>query len=107
FSDVETDVLFEGNVTRRNLRADSAYGWGIQLQPLFARGLVLNVTLRHNRSYANRMGLFVPILSSDDVRATVVSIGNSYDHDFVGMVLHAGRSSGGPFFPRGANRNTL
>src|SRR5207249_2020728 len=60
FSDVETDVLFEGNVTRRNLRADSAYGWGIQLQPLFARGLVLNVTLRHNRSYANRMGLFVP-----------------------------------------------
>src|SRR5207244_1115935 len=72
-----------------------------------ARGLVTHVTLKHNRSYLNKIGFFLAHLSSDDIHTTVESLHNSYDRGWVGMALHPARDSLATGQPRGGNGNSL
>jgi hypothetical protein len=85
-------AVIEGNIAR-NL--SGSFGIGIEVQNAGGvTGTTWDVTLRNNRCYANNFAAFIVTLGSSGNGISVVSIGNVFADNQVGLILEAGRDGG-------------
>ena len=92
FADFDSTVEIERCVTR------NARGGGIFFANAFASGARWNGLVRHNRSYANNLGLALNSagLESDHGEVAVVSSGNIFEGNvFAGVLIQGAWSPGG------------
>jgi hypothetical protein len=93
-------VLIDGNVLQHNR---SAFGFGVQLLQFDAHGEHLLGTVSNNTFEDNWVGLFLPMLGSTGATTEVLSTGNSYRHNALGVSVIGSRDFG---LPGGSGNNT-
>jgi hypothetical protein len=95
-SGITSTAILEGNIIRNMHPAPNGlFGFGIQIQNSGASDSVWEVTLRNNRIYANRFGVFIVGNNSRRMNTRILSIGNIVHHNQLGIWLTAGFSPAG------------
>jgi hypothetical protein len=92
-ADLDSSAVLERNISRRNL---GSFGFGIQILHLApSPNSSWDVIVRNNLVYGNRVGLFVPGEGEQtNVQVHVLSMGNLYRENQLGLMVAAGRDGG-------------
>jgi hypothetical protein len=90
---LDSSAVLERNISRRHL---GFFGFGIQILHLApSTNSSWDVIIRNNLVYANRLGLFVPGEGEQtNVQVHVLSMGNLYRQNQLGLAITAGRDGG-------------
>jgi hypothetical protein len=90
---LDSSAVLERNISRRHL---GFFGFGIQILHLApSPNSSWDVILRNNLVYGNRVGLFVPGEGEQtNVQVHVLSMGNLYGQNQLGLAITAGRDGG-------------
>jgi hypothetical protein len=86
-------AVIEGNIARNQT---GQFGIGIEVQNAgaAAKNTTWDVTMRNNRCYENNFGAFIVTLTGSGNGVSIVSIGNVFSDNGVGLALEAGRDGG-------------
>jgi hypothetical protein len=101
---IESSAVLERNILRRNT---GSFGFGVQVAVQLSSQSWWDVILRNNLIYANRIGLFVVGEGSTDAKSYVLSTGNLYRQNELGMNIHAGRDAFAVGQPVGGNASHM
>jgi hypothetical protein len=97
-------AILERNILRRHV---GNFGFGVQIVHIGpSENSSWDVILRNNLIYGNRVGLFAPGEGSANVQSHIVSMGNIYQQNDVGIVIVPGRDNF-QTSPEGGNGNYI
>jgi len=95
-SGITSTALLERNIVRNmHPGPNGLFGFGIQVQNSGASDSEWEVTLRNNRIYANRFGVFIVGNNSQRMVTRILSVGNVIHRNQLGIWLTAGFSPAG------------
>lgn len=93
-SGTQSTATIEGNVIRHHR---SRFGFGIQVLHFQTVGDQIVVKANNNRVYDNNYGLYLPSWGAIESQTTVISRGNTYQRNAIGLFVIGSRDFGLPY----------